>query len=54
MVPRTLGYFGMNDDLRTFCKSEHEFIEKGFTPHLAERMCAGANKFMKEVTGSSL
>lgn len=54
MAPWTLEFPWMNDDLRTFRKSEHEFIEKGFTPHLAERICAGANKIMKQVTGSSL
>jgi hypothetical protein len=44
----------MNDDLRMFRKSVHEFIEKEFTPHHVERCYAGANKIMKEVTGSSL
>ena len=54
MAPRTLESPWMNDDLRMFRKSVHEFIEKEFTPHHVERCYAGANKIMKEVTGSSL
>jgi hypothetical protein len=37
----------MTNDLRMFRKSVREFIR-------AERIYAGANKIMKEVTGSSL
>jgi hypothetical protein len=37
----------MTDDLRIFHKSVREFIS-------AERIYAGANKIMMEVTGSSL